>query len=123
MQTLKKLQTLTCIATLVLCIACGNDEPGIVSKPIVTEKGTAQGTAITAIIGTTGGSLTSTDGRLTVTVPAGALTANTTISIQPISNEGPLGLGKGYRLSPEGITFQQPGNINFCLYAASTGKF
>jgi hypothetical protein len=113
MQTLKKLQTLASIATLVLCIACGNDEPGIVSKPIVTDKGTAQGTATTAVIGTTGGLLTSSDGRLTVTVPAGALTANTTISIQPISNEGPLGLGKGYRLSPEGITFQQPVTLTF----------
>lgn len=111
---LRKILSVGCLFIILLnVVRCGNDEPSINNKPIITDRGTAQGNATTASIGTAGGSLTSGDGRLTVTVPAGALTSNTTISIQPISNEGPLGLGLGYRLSPEGITFQQPVMLTF----------
>jgi len=101
------------IAFIILLSGCGSDEPGINNKPIVTDRGTAQGNAVAATIGSGGGTLSTADGKLTVTIPAGALASNTSVSIQPISNEGPLGLGMGYRLSPEGTTFQQPVTLTF----------
>ncbi len=101
------------IVFVILLSACGSDEPGPSQKSIVTDRGTAQGNAATSIIGSNGGTLSSADGKLTVTIPSGALPSNTTISIQPISNEGPLGLGMGYRLAPEGISFQQPITLTF----------
>ncbi len=101
-------------AVLVILIpACEVDDPGVSNKPIVTDRGTAQGNATTTTIGSGGGTLSSADGKLTVIIPVGALTSNTTVSILPISNEGPLGLGLGYRLSPEGTTFTKPVTLTF----------
>lgn len=101
------------MAFVIFICSCGSDEPGPTNKPLVTDRGTAQGNAATTTIGSSGGTLSTADGKLTVTIPAGGLSSNTTISIQPISNEGPLGLGMGYRLSPEGTTFQLPVTLTF----------
>lgn len=103
-------------AVILLLNSCGKDDPSPAANstdPVVTEKGTPQGTSTSASIGAAGGTLQSSDERVSVTIPAGALSSNTTISIQPISNNGPLGLGLGYRLEPEGTTFAQPVTISF----------
>ncbi|RAW01003.1 hypothetical protein [Pseudochryseolinea flava] len=89
--------------------------------PIVTDRGTPQGDATSKVIGTSGGSLTSADGHLTLTVPEGALTTNTTVAIQPLSNHAPLGLGAAYRLSPEGTTFAKPVELKFHYDASVLG--
>ena len=83
------------------------------NDPVITDSGSPIGNASSATIGTAGGTLESSDGKLTVVIPAGALSNNTKISIQGISNESPLGLGMGYRLQPEGITFSQPISLKF----------
>ncbi len=83
------------------------------NNPIKTEKGTPAGDMSTTSIGTSGGTISSTDGNLTVTIPAGALSTTTTVSIQPITNNAPLGVGLGYRLMPEGTTFSQPVTLTF----------
>jgi hypothetical protein len=49
--------------------------------------GTPNGAAVTKTIGAAGGELASSDGRLTVQVPAGALSAETSLSIQPVTSE------------------------------------
>jgi hypothetical protein len=78
-------------------------------------KGDPQGTATTQMIDAVGGSVTSADGRITLTIPAGALGTATTVSIQPITNTTPNGIGSGYRLQPEGTTFGMPVNLTFHL--------
>ena len=78
-------------------------------------KGDPQGTATTQMIDATGGSVTSADGRSTLNIPAGALGTATTISIQPITNTIPNGIGLGYRLEPEGTTFAAPVSLTFHL--------
>ena len=83
------------------------------NNPIITEKGTPSGEIASASIGTSGGSVQSADGNLTLTVPAGALSSNVALSIQPITNNAPLGLGFGYRLLPEGTTFAIPIQLIF----------
>lgn len=82
-------------------------------NPIITNVGVPNGAATSSSIGASGGIITSADGKLSVSIPQGALSSNTTISIQPISNEGPLGLGSAYRLSPENIRFNQPVKLIF----------
>ncbi|MGE9313624.1 hypothetical protein ACLOAU_18375 [Niabella sp. CJ426] len=77
----------------------------------ITPKGTAKGSVYTQQVGAGGGRIQSPDGQITVDIPAGALSATTTIGIQPISNEAPLGAGNGYRLTPEGTTFAKPVTI------------
>lgn len=83
----------------------------------VTAAGIPEGLPASATIGAAGGSLTSGDGLLTVSVPAGALAADTVIGIQPITATAPGALGLAYRLTPEGATFAQPVTLRFTYSA------
>lgn len=106
------------LPALLVCIACckktpKNNEPSpLFGEPVVTAKGEAVGTAVTKQIDAAGGALTSQDGKLTITVPAGTVSSSTTFSIQPITNT--LTQGKpAYRLLPEGITLAKPVQLSF----------
>lgn len=108
-------------ATLMLALAgCGgssDDEqpppPPPKVKPAVTQPGTPAGDPASASLTSAGGSLTSPDGRLTMTVPEGALGEPTTLSIQPITNGAPGSQGPAYRLLPQGQTFSKPVTLTF----------
>ena len=111
---MKKLFTyLLPVALVLVLVSCkkdkGNDGP---DGPIITDKGSPTGSMVTENIGPAGGQLQSADGLLTLTIPAGALNANTSIGIQPITNTAPQGIGTGYRLTPEGTTFSSPVTIS-----------
>jgi hypothetical protein len=69
--------------------------------------------AITKTIGPEGGTIASADNSISIIVPAGAVTATTSFSIQPIENKTPNGIGSAYRLSPEGFQFTKPVTITF----------
>lgn len=84
--------------------AGNNNVPG---TPAVTAVGEPAGAPASATIGAAGGTLTSTDGRLRLDIPAGALGANQVISILPITNTAPGGIGHGFQLTPDGQTFAQ----------------
>ena len=84
-----------------------------VGQPLITDKGTAVGLSTTTTIGPDGGKVTSSDGILSLDIPQGALSEQTDISVQPISNEAPLGVGLGYRLTPEGTAFSVPITLTF----------
>jgi hypothetical protein len=94
---------------------CKKEDPGTpqVSDPVITEIGTVSGEAASATIGAGGGELVSADGRVGLTIPAGALSGPVEITVQPVSGEAPLGLGLGYRLLPEGLTFAKPVVLTF----------
>lgn len=55
----------------------------------------------------------SLDSVLKLTIPAGALASNTNISIQPVTNQLPGGLGLGYDLLPNGTRFSVPATVTF----------
>src|SRR5688572_10621820 len=61
-----------------------------------TEVGTPEGEKVTKEIGPAGGTLASTDGRITLTVPQNALTETIAFSMQPISNKAENGIGLAY---------------------------
>lgn len=106
----------TSILVAVFFSRCSSDSDAPTPQrtdPIVTPVGEPAGGAVHTTIGQDGGVVASADGRLTVTIPAGALTTATDISIQPLSNEAPLGMGLGYRLGPEGTTFAKPVTLAF----------
>jgi hypothetical protein len=79
----------------------------------VTPVGTADGPVITAKIGPAGGTIASADKRVQIAIPAGALTAEQTVSVQPISNQCPAGTGAAFRLLPHGISFAKPATVTF----------
>lgn len=95
-------------------VACEEDQPGSptggaeVRPGKVCPVGTKWGEAATATIGPAGGTLTSSDERLTIRVPAGAVETNQAFSIQPITGTAPQALGHGFRLEPHGVTFKKP---------------
>lgn len=94
--------------------AAGAPAPGATSPaPAATAVGSATGSAIRATIGAAGGSLSAPDGRLVLTIPAGALAADTVISIQPHTNLAHGRRGSAYRLTPEGQTFLKPVTLTF----------
>ncbi|MDF2191923.1 hypothetical protein [Paraflavitalea sp. CAU 1676] len=103
-----------CLA--LLATACGKkDTPAQDGKieivPKVSGVGTPTGAATTKVIGAAGGFVTSADHSVTITIPSGALSANTTIGIQPIINTNVGGKGTAYRLTPHGQQFAKPVEI------------
>ena len=88
--------------------------PTTQSKRLVTTPGTPEGTATSKLINAAaGGSINSADGRISISIPAGALAANETITIQPLTNNTGFGIGKTYRITPHEITFTKPVSISF----------
>lgn len=83
------------------------------SVPKITAKGMVTGEQKSAMIGANGGSLESENGKLKLIIPAGALTQNTNISIQAITNNCPNGLGDAFRLLPNGQIFSKPVIIQY----------
>ncbi len=82
-------------------------------QPSITAVGTPIGNPVTINIGAAGGSITSEDGRVQLTIPAGALTANTAITIQAVTNHCPGGIGVAYDFQPNGTKFATPALLRF----------
>jgi hypothetical protein len=104
---------------MIVALACKKNSsptgPSGDQPPAVTAVGTPVGSPVSKNIDASGGSLTSPDGKLDLMIPSGALAANTTISIQPVTNEAPGGIGVAYQQLPEGTTFSKPVTIT-CHY-------
>lgn len=102
-----------CIAvvTLASCKKDGGGGPDL--KPAVTPVGTNDGAAKTQTIGKAGGTIVSDDGEMEIIIPSGALSSNTDITIQPITNNAPNGRRKAYRCTPDGQQFAKDITIKF----------
>ncbi len=85
-----------------------NNKPGT-----PTEVGKPVGAMTTQTIGPAGGTLTASDGKLTLTIPAGALTKETTISVEPVENTSGLSVGTGYHFLPDGTQFAKPATFTY----------
>ena len=92
---------------------CATAATDATSGATATAVGVATGSVVSATIGAAGGSLSSADGKLVLSVPVGALAANTTIGIQPITNFAHGKIGAAYRLSPDGQTVLRPVTLTF----------
>ena len=75
--------------------------------------GVATSGATTTTIGAGGGGLSVPGAKIALTIPAGALAADTVIGIQPFTNTAPGKSGAAYRLTPEGQTFLKPITLTF----------
>ncbi|MCF3109445.1 hypothetical protein LL912_11725 [Niabella sp. CC-SYL272] len=95
----------------------GNEDPPIPetnnNSGQVTPIGEPLEAAVTTMIGPAGGTLQSADGRLHITIPAGAVSANQGFSIQRITNTNIAGTGSAYRLLPHGVPFSKPVTLSF----------
>jgi hypothetical protein len=109
-------------AFILLLVSCSKLKPDlpVVTQPptqqsagLVTPVGVPTGNADSKTIGSNGGSITSADGRFTISIPAGALNTDKTISVQPISNTNVAGTGVAYRTKPDGEIFAKPVTLTF----------
>jgi hypothetical protein len=65
----------------------------------------------TATLGPLGGSIRSSDGRLTLKVPTGALSSPVLLGVDAATNSAPNGRGPAYTLSPGGVSFARPARL------------
>src|SRR5688500_17752596 len=78
-----------------------------------TGKGVTDGEPVSEKIGINGGRLISSDKKVEIIIPAGALSSETMISIQPVTNLCKSGIGKTYRFEPSGLKFLVPATLVF----------
>jgi hypothetical protein len=107
----KGIQTVALFSFIILLTGCTkstkDEQSGQVTGK-VSPKGTSTGAPVSKQIGVGGGVLQLPDQSVSITIPAGALTGTTTVSIEPITNTNVGGLGKAYRLLPHGVQFAKP---------------
>jgi len=107
---------ITCACLSIACKKTGspsnNTNPQTV-QPEPTAIGTPNGNPVTKTIGPAGGSVISDDGTAELIIPANALSANTTIGIQPITNNCPGGALLAYRFTPDKLHFDQSITVKF----------
>jgi len=79
------------------------------------------------MVGPGGGQVVSADGKLTLTIPAGALPADTEITVRELTRSelGPewqgVDIEAAYELGPDGLVFQQPVAVTLRLAQSPTG--
>ena len=101
--------------TLGLLAACGGDDA-------------PADATVRQSVGAAGGSLRSADGKMSLTIPAGALGIDTEITITEVSPDNQsdavrqLGADKVYWLEPAGLMFAQPAMVEIELPASATGQ-
>ena len=72
-----------------------------------------------AVVGMTGGMVASSDGALQVVIPAGALSGDVMVTIEPTAAPGAGSLGKVYEIGPTGTQFATPVKLTLDYSALS----
>src|SRR5262245_59600406 len=89
---------------LVVAAACSSSETNTTGPGTSTGQGT---------VGPSGGQVATSDGVLTVNVPAGALAGDTNITIIEIASPAAGAVGKTYEIGPSGTQFSAPVTLTF----------
>jgi hypothetical protein len=110
---MKKINVFTFLLFSMIASSQGVTTQDTVIRFGITGRGKPDGEKTEMKIGKEGGSFTSSDGKVRLIFPEGALSKKTTISIQPTTNLGPNSNGKAYQMEPSGMNFQQPVQIIF----------
>jgi hypothetical protein len=76
---------------------------------------------VTMMIGQAGGSLSSANGRLDVTVPPGAVASDVAFTIEQVDSPRAGAVGQVFELGPSGMTFLQPVTLGLHFSAADLG--
>src|SRR5574342_363987 len=100
---------------LIVAIACGGDAtPEVVGlAPVPTRPGAPEGPPSSASISAEGGTLSTPDGALSISIPAGAVTSPIEFTITPIANTARGAVAGAFRLGPDGATFARPVTLTF----------
>lgn len=113
----RALLLITMISGAVACSKSVEQEENTFS-PVKYEMGLPDGGFVEKTMNASGGVITSTDGKLRLSVPAGALTTSTVVSIQAIKNTVPLGTGSSFRILPADLSLSKPVTITLAYNEA-----
>lgn len=106
-----------------LLAACGGDGgPADDNQNPPPGGGTPAGDVVTQQIGPAGGTISTADGGIALVFPAGALAAATNITIRPMVNTAPSGIGLAYRLEPNPLPVSAPIELQIAVDAAALGN-
>lgn len=97
------------IIIAVLLTGCG-------TSPGNTDSGSANNSNS---IGPDGGTVTSSDGKVKIVIPSGALNKDTDITFAAVSNQPAGNIGTAYEVNPDGTTFNKPVAISITYDEAS----
>ncbi len=98
------LQKLLIVSLLTALVACPTTPP-TTKTPFTSAPGTVTGAPVTKTIDSTGGTLSSSDGSITIGILAGTFSSATEVSVQTVINPvAPWGAGTGFRFA--GLTRQ-----------------
>ncbi|GAA4798573.1 hypothetical protein GCM10023231_29190 [Olivibacter ginsenosidimutans] len=111
---------LTIVFCVISFVACKKSADSLADQELnqqsnsglVTTVGQLLETPKTAIIGPAGGTLVSKDGHLTVTIPAGALSTETTVGIAAITNTFDAAMGLNYHITPH-LELEKAATLSF----------
>jgi hypothetical protein len=78
-------------------------------------------TPSSSVIGTAGGTVESTDGVISVKIPAGAVSGDVTVTVTPESAPPAGAVGAVYDIGPSGTVFNSPVTMTFHYALASLG--
>lgn len=95
-----------------LLVACGTSAD---LTPAKRSTGTVMGTPAEQMVGASGGTVNA--GSLAIQIPAGALAADTAITVTRVSSTAPGGR-LAFRLGPDGTTFSSPVTLTFSYAGA-----
>ena len=111
---------LACVTAAVLTASCSASS----SKAVAGAGGgtdAGPGSPASASIGTSGGTVTTSDGSATLTVPAGAVSATTAITITPSTLTVPGAVGQVWEIGPTGTQFATPVTLTLAYTDAELG--
>ncbi len=115
--TMNKIFLFASSLLLVFFFSCNKEKNGPIPykgpEPVSRPAGDPTGALQSFQIGAEGGEFTTADGKLKVTIPAGAVAETTNFQVQPIANTADAGVGGGYRLFPHDLNFAKPVILQF----------
>jgi hypothetical protein len=91
---------------------------GCAGKTSSSGYGTTQPASASQIVGPSGGIVSTSDGNLSVQIPAGALSSDVTVTIDPLTAVTVPArqiIGTPYELGPSGTTFAKPVTLTFAF--------
>ena len=117
----QQLRHLTAVSLVWLLVSCGSDsgppDDGNQNPP----PGGGAGDPVTVQIGPGGGTVATADGGISLVFPAGALASGTDVTIRPVANTAPGGVGLAYTIEPAGLAIAQPVQLTLGVSAALLG--
>lgn len=114
---MKKTIALSFCFTILSITASGQADTAFIVKKFFLDSTTSRGEPVgdpeTKEISKDGGTIISSDGRLELIFPEGALKKKKKITIQPVTNHVANGRGNAYRMEPSGLQFDKPVSLIF----------